>query len=148
MAKGRKSPKNGENYKIPLPGPTPQSGENYRKIMKIVYTEHFSPFWGAIFPIFGGRTREGNFAIFSSIFRGFPPQRVPGVCRGNKNSQPKIEHELFFCFSSLSGVPGISKSKSPDIPPNVCFLGFPVGISQMKIRSYESYPESYEFLLW
>ena len=31
--------KNGGNYKIPLPGPTPESRESYRKITKFVFSE-------------------------------------------------------------------------------------------------------------
>ena len=33
--------KMGKNYKIPLPGPTPENRENYRKITKNVFSEYF-----------------------------------------------------------------------------------------------------------
>ena len=54
----------GKNYKIPLPGPTPENGEKLQKNYKVVFSEWIYPFLGAFSPIFGGRTGEGNFVIF------------------------------------------------------------------------------------
>ena len=56
--------KMGKNYKIPLPGPTPENGEKLQKNCKNCTFGGILPLFGAFFPIFGGRTGEGNFVIF------------------------------------------------------------------------------------
>ena len=50
----------GKNYKIPLPGLTPENGKNYRKITKTCILGVVLPlFWGQFSPFFAGRTGEG-----------------------------------------------------------------------------------------
>ena len=45
-ATGANIPENGENYKLPLPGPTPEIGEKLPK-------KYNSCIFGVIFPLFG-----------------------------------------------------------------------------------------------
>ena len=82
--------KTGKNYEIPLPSPTPENGEKCRKITKIVFSEQFYRFFGAIFPIFGGRTGEGEFCNFSPFFGDFRPGGFPGPLRAKttRNAGP------------------------------------------------------------
>ena len=39
-------------------------GGEAEKLQKLYFRSNLTPFFGAIFPFFGGRTVEGNFASF------------------------------------------------------------------------------------
>ena len=93
---GRKSPKNGENYKIPLPGPTPENGE---KLQKLHFRSNFAP----LLPHFRGSDRGGEFAIFPR-FSGFPPRWLPEPSKGKSNSQgyfQKVASKILWVSSKL-----------------------------------------------
>ena len=66
--------KMGKNCKIPLPGPTPEIGENCPKkgVKWLRISKYNFCNFSVILPSFGGRTGEGNFVIFP-IFRDFHP---------------------------------------------------------------------------
>ena len=66
----------GKITKFPSPVRPPKMGKNYRKITKIVFSEYFFPFLGPIFPIFGGRTGEGNFVIFPHFLGTSAPEAL------------------------------------------------------------------------
>ena len=84
--RGGNTRKMGKNYKIPLPGPTPENGEKLQKNCKnCIFRSNFTPFLGQFFPIFRGRTGEGNFVIFPH-FSGIS---APGPSKGKNNSQAK-----------------------------------------------------------
>ena len=89
--RGGNPQKMGKKYKIPLPGPTPEKGENYRKFTKKMYFRSIFCNFSVIFPHFRGLDRGGGFCIFVPIFRGFPPRGLPGLCEGKNNSQCKIQ---------------------------------------------------------
>ena len=74
-----KSRKVGQTYRIPLPSPTLENRENYRKItLKFVTKWHFGGNFS--FPVFRGPAREGNFVIF--------PYGVPSASKGKGRSKP------------------------------------------------------------
>ena len=78
---------NGQNYKIPHPNLTSEFWEKrLRKDYKCCNFRVCSPIFGAIFPIFGCQTGEGNCVIFPAS-RKSPPRRDPGPCKVENNSQ-------------------------------------------------------------
>ena len=72
----------GKNYKIPLPGPTPENGEKLPKNYKICIFGVIFPLFGANFPHFRGSDRGGEFCNFSPFFGDFHPGGSPGSVRG------------------------------------------------------------------
>ena len=74
--------KMGNNYKIPLPGPTPENGENWpqkeEKLLRKCKICNFS----VIFPHFRGSARGGEFCNFSPFFGDLRPGGSPGPVRG------------------------------------------------------------------
>ena len=79
----------GKNYKIPLPGPTPENGEKLPKNYKKYSENTFFEFYGNFFPIFGVWTGEGSFVTFP-IFREFPPRGFRGSVRGKTNRKESL----------------------------------------------------------
>ena len=74
--------KMGKNYKIPLPGPTPENGEKLHKNYKnCIFGVILPLFWGN-FPHFRGSDRGGEFCNFSPFFGDFRPGGFPGPLRG------------------------------------------------------------------
>ena len=74
--------KMGKNYKIPLPGPTPENEEklpkNYKKCSENTFFCNFSVF----FPRFRGLGRGGGLCNFFPFFGDFRPGGLRGSVRG------------------------------------------------------------------
>ena len=91
---GWKSPNNGENCKIPLPGPTPKIGENCPPKRGKNYSQStLLCKFSSIFPNFGGRTGEGNFVIFPH-FAGISALESSHAFLRGKTSR-KASHKTF-----------------------------------------------------
>ena len=84
--------KMGKNYKIPLPGPTPENGEKLHKNYKNCIFGVILPFFGGNFPHFRGSDRGGEFCNFSPFFGDFRPGGFPSPLRGKttRNARLKI----------------------------------------------------------
>ena len=90
--------KMGKNYKIPLPGPTPENGEklpkNYKK--KWIFGVFFCNF-SVIFPHFRGLDRGGEFCNFFPFFGDFGPGGFRGSVRG-KTTRKARDVTGFYSF--------------------------------------------------
>ena len=78
----------GNNYKIPLPGPTPEIREKLHKNYKNCVFGVIVTLFGAIFPIFEGRTGKGNFVIFPH-FSGISALVASRPSKGKNNSEKR-----------------------------------------------------------
>ena len=91
--------KMGKNYKIPLPGPTPENGENCpKKGVKLLRKYNFCNFY-VIFPHFRGSDRGGELCNFSPFFGDFHPGGFPGPSKGKNNLQVFTYSWSFFAYS-------------------------------------------------
>ena len=72
----------GKNYKISLPGPTPENGKIGPKKGKNHSENTNFVIFSVIFPHFRGSDRGGEFCNFSPFFGDFRPGGFPGSVRG------------------------------------------------------------------
>ena len=115
--------KMGKNYKIPLPGPTPENGEklpkNYKKYSENTFFCNFS----VIFPHFRGLDRGGEFCNFSPFFGDFRLRGFRGSVRGKTNRKSMVIFWTIFCrrlkfIQYRTGVWKCHRSLSPDHSPS------------------------------
>ena len=113
--RGGNPQKMGKNYKISLPGPTPQNGENWpQKGEKLLRKFKFCNF-SVIFPHFRGSDRAGEFCNFSPFFGDFHPGGSPGSVRGKTTRKTSASKNSLSVLSPNRYHPGTYAISPP--PP-------------------------------
>ena len=107
---GRKSPKNGKELQLPLPGPTPETREKLpQKGVKLLRKYNFCTF-SVIFPHFRVSDRGGEFCNFSPFFGNFQPGGFPGPVRGKQlailGTTAKVKNYRNFIFEVVFPLSG------------------------------------------